>query len=338
MDLMAQYGSDEEEEEQEVSPPSSPTSHIPTSFPVHVPVVKNHISSKGSTTVVPAVGGKKKKMLDISFLPSEIQDLLTRGDYDVDSDDDQIASKKPIANNLAKPIVTTTSKPTKETASIDPLLRSLPPPKNSNTSDNYTFNKPPEKKSINPFKRNYADIDESFQNEDPTEYDYDDDAYEQDEHTKSYGEEQDEEQDETHPTSSSSFSLPATSSEQQSDLATAGNSQTNKKRKERHIEQMLMAGDTSVLGANTQVRTVAAEQHTWDAMKYSDQQQKEQLIMKKYTNDGGTKAMVQPTKIQNRRHQLSSLALRAAESEIAMLDATASRMKTKSQTQSRYGW
>jgi hypothetical protein len=335
MDLMAQYGSDEEDEDQELSPRASPVHVAPSSVSIPAPVVKNNSNTKtNSSVVLPSAGGKKKKMLDISFLPSEIQDLLTRGD--VDSDDDQIASKKPSAPAKAKVINSSSSKSTAEASIIDPLLRSLPPPKNSNSSDTYTFNKPPEKKStaaFNPFKRTYAEIDEeTYQNNiDATEFDgsYEEEGYEQS-HTESY-------EDTSHPTSSSSSSS-SHPTKHPTDLPTTLNAIQNKKRKERHIEQMLMAGDTSVLSNEAQIRDVAAEHHTWDAMKYSDQQQKEKLIMKQYTNDGGTKSMMQPTKLQNRRHQLSSLALRAAEAEIAMLDASASRMKTKSQTQSRYGW
>ncbi len=48
--------------------------------------------------------------------------------------------------------------------------------------------------------------------------------------------------------------------------------------------------------------------------------------------------MIAPSKTQNRKHQLNSLAMQAAQTELAMLDAKGSRMKSKSETQGKYGW
>jgi hypothetical protein len=44
------------------------------------------------------------------------------------------------------------------------------------------------------------------------------------------------------------------------------------------------------------------------------------------------------SKVQNRKHQLSSLAIKAAEMELAMLEKRDARGLSKAQTQGKYGW
>jgi hypothetical protein len=56
--------------------------------------------------------------------------------------------------------------------------------------------------------------------------------------------------------------------------------------------------------------------------------------MAKFTGGGGKdKMLLQPSRVQNKRHHINSLAMRAAETEIALLDAKGNRGKTKAETQ-----
>jgi proline-rich protein PRCC len=45
-----------------------------------------------------------------------------------------------------------------------------------------------------------------------------------------------------------------------------------------------------------------------------------------------------PSKVQKRKHQINSLAVSAAERELELMEARGNSMKTKSQTQAKYGW
>lgn len=48
--------------------------------------------------------------------------------------------------------------------------------------------------------------------------------------------------------------------------------------------------------------------------------------------------MIQPTKLQNRKHQINSLVFKAAETELQLLEMKTNRNRTKSETQRKYGW
>lgn len=114
-------------------------------------------------------------------------------------------------------------------------------------------------------------------------------------------------------------------------------SPVSRKKRERELEQQLLAGDLSAL---KHARVTTVDTHfDWDARNYMDGQMKEVMIRKAYAGDGGSKlAAQQPNRVENRKHQLTSLAHKAAETEIALLEARSQRAKTKSQTQSKYGW
>lgn len=63
-------------------------------------------------------------------------------------------------------------------------------------------------------------------------------------------------------------------------------------------------------------------------------------VMKAFSVSGakGEKNVMPPSKGQNKRHHINSLALSAAETELAMLDARGVRGKSKAETQAKYGW
>jgi hypothetical protein len=103
------------------------------------------------------------------------------------------------------------------------------------------------------------------------------------------------------------------------------------------LEQQLMTGNMAVLNERS-VRTVEADVSSWNADQYLNQQKEEASIAKSFGIGNAAKALNKPTQTQNRKHQLSSLAARAAQTELAMLDARGRANKSKSETQSKYGW
>jgi len=53
---------------------------------------------------------------------------------------------------------------------------------------------------------------------------------------------------------------------------------------------------------------------------------------------GESTTVYKPSKIQKRKHQINSLAYAAAERELELMEKKGSSLKTKSQTQAKYGW
>jgi hypothetical protein len=117
-------------------------------------------------------------------------------------------------------------------------------------------------------------------------------------------------------------------------------SKSKKRRKDRELEQALLSGNTVALDTftgNIAIQEVAGD-NQWDSKKYEvDMKTKReaQLINSTFHSNG---VIIPPTKLQNRRHQINSLAASAAKMELALLEARGSRMKTKAETQAKYGW
>lgn len=110
---------------------------------------------------------------------------------------------------------------------------------------------------------------------------------------------------------------------------------SHKKRKDRDFELQLMSGDLSGL-QNAPVQDITV-QHQWNEQAYTEQQQREQEVQRGF-GIGVNKSLMMVTKQQSRKHQLSSLAMKAAETELAMLEKRGNRNLTKSETQGKYGW
>lgn len=112
---------------------------------------------------------------------------------------------------------------------------------------------------------------------------------------------------------------------------------SNKRKRERDLEQQLASGN--LLVANHIVsHDVNFEQFKWNQIEYDNQTKREQELREMYSGGAQAGGGVQPSKLQNRKHQINSLAMKAAETEIKMLEVKANRVKTKSETQAKYGW
>ncbi len=110
----------------------------------------------------------------------------------------------------------------------------------------------------------------------------------------------------------------------------------NKKKRERDMEQQLMSGDLTAI-SSVPVKNIGSRSE-WNVTEYLDHQKQELMIHKSFGIGTTIKAINQPTKMQNKKHQLGSLALKAAQTELALLDARGARSKTKGETQAKYGW
>lgn len=301
----------------------------------------------------PIPGQKKRKLLDISILPEHIQKALIHGDSALgDSDDDDDRTKTSERNHGAssKNSSTNKSKSSQRDAAVDPLLAMLPAPsQNKEDSMDALFSsksKPSNStKERDGFvsKKEIHDIKNLETEELMVENIHAEEFQRPPLMTRQYTSEPDT-RDFEFPTPSTGhynqydyqpLTSDAQSVNEDSNQATYGESQ---RKRQRNLEQMLMNGNLSVLEQAAVVQDIQVGNQQWDALGYSEQKQKEAAIYKQYTSDGALKSAIQPTRQQNRKHQLTSLAMKAAETEIAMLDAHIARSKTKSQTQSRYGW
>ena len=105
------------------------------------------------------------------------------------------------------------------------------------------------------------------------------------------------------------------------------NNNNNKKKRTRDIEQQLMSGNLDAITSD-KVKDINIDRK-WNALQYSDLQQREQMVQREFGLGAVNNSFTQPTKVQNRKHQLTSLAVKAAETELALLDVRGSRLKQK---------
>lgn len=363
--LLGNYGSDEEEEiPQQEEQKTKVLSQVPSSSLSHKVNKESSLTSitpKSTTTgtlqVAHVPGQKKRKLLDISILPDHIQKALIHGASALgDSDDDDhnpnTISHKTSASFGANNARSKTAAPD----ASDPLLAMLPAPSHnkedtmdalfaSSSAHPATYPKPSSvaKSTVKPLIKRSEEVEEEDETEEvllggsigisqrgfqppllTRQYTSDPDSIDPSA-SLSHQFSQDH-----HSTYESRIDPPEYSVDHQRH----GDSQ---RKRQRNLEQMLMSGNLTALEQGASVQEIQVG-NQWDASGYSEQKQREAAIYNQYTAGGTVKAALQPTRQQNRKHQLTSLAMKAAETEIAMLDAHIARSKTKSQTQSRYGW
>lgn len=355
MDLLGDYNEDSDNE--------STSQQLVTQIPEKVPLSTNVIESNQQNK---NKNGKKRKKLDISFLPENIQAALARGDTTGDSDSDQedkptlplsshdTSSSNDLLSKLPKPrssdsgvkSLKQTGRPpvvkgeTKATVS-PPLEVNLDSGSDSDVDDLDTSILPHSQDISAKLSNPAAEIPPSIQFS-PTmtlpRFNY------------------------TLPIPSISPVVSSTFSPHETPIQISNSSSTgapqyqnmksnHNRKRDREIETSLLRGDTSLMEAESQLfddsATFAGAQlidvqhnHEWDADYYYTQQkrQKELQSIFNFKQNGGDKMMAQPTKLQNKRHQINSLVMSAAESELELLEAKGRQMKTKYETQSKYGW
>lgn len=274
--------------------------------------------------------GKKRK-LDLSYFPLEIQHALSSGNADADSDEEfdakSVSQKRTVINK-------------------DDLLMQLPMPKDYSNSGNdhsaYNFTVPKiftatlgtkptepvlEQKFIDEkvvlkrkpnFQSNYTNFSSVPK---PTTSNF----------YQSASLKPSEQVSNTELSADSNTDIPVAGESSSINFDSSG----SKKRRAREIELQLMKGDLETLNS-LPTKDIQAD-HSWDSLEYMEQQEREASIQRSFSI-GTSASMMQPTKNQNRKHQLTSLVFRAAQTELALLDAKSHRMKTKAETQRKYGW
>jgi hypothetical protein len=117
------------------------------------------------------------------------------------------------------------------------------------------------------------------------------------------------------------------------------NSKNSNRKRDREIQQQLLSGNVDVVDPNRFVDIVNPNVE-WDRTKYNEQLQRQAEVqnMFSFSAQAGNKMISQPTKNQNRKHQINSLAMSAAEYELELMEVRGARAKAKSETQAKYGW
>ena len=120
---------------------------------------------------------------------------------------------------------------------------------------------------------------------------------------------------------------------------TYGNGSIARKRRERDIEQQLISGNLdaaqSMGGGMKEMRS----NNDWNAHAYTAQKQNEAELHKAFfAGKGGEKAIAPVSKLQGRKHQINSLVMQAAKTELALLNAKGERNLSKQETRGKYGW
>lgn len=110
------------------------------------------------------------------------------------------------------------------------------------------------------------------------------------------------------------------------------------RKRNRKLESELLNGNINVV---QEKNCSVANPSKWDKEKYMEKRKYEEEIGAVYKFGGTTgslKAISQPNRLQNKKHQINSLAMAAANAEIEMYDSRGTRNKTKAETQAKYGW
>ena len=113
----------------------------------------------------------------------------------------------------------------------------------------------------------------------------------------------------------------------------------NARKRERDMQNHLLNGDVSAaMGLGGANMKELRQDTTWDDTRYREQKQRQQELQTMFGNPGGDKNIAQPTKNQSRKHHINSMVFSAAEAELELLEARGRQVKSKSETQAKYGW
>lgn len=118
--------------------------------------------------------------------------------------------------------------------------------------------------------------------------------------------------------------------------------QKGRRAREKELEKQIASGNFAVVDTMAQGVLVAPDTSTWNPHRHGHQEPKQKEIKigaLTYNSASGESQMVyQPSKTQKRKHQINSLAFTAAERELELMERRGQSMKTKAQTQAKYGW
>lgn len=288
-------------------------------------------------------GGKKVKKLDISFLPPEIQAALVRGDHMSDSESD---GEQPARKSVTETSSSATRAATAASERTRHMLKQLPKPQRD--TDSCQLSAAPKAQPLIALSGGSADVADS-----PPRscYDYSSGSGK----NVSYAPPArvsvcaapplrnlpSAVQTGQLPLPSSAILGAAPPPHQQHysappSSASATNSKSSRKR-EREIQQELLNGNVAVVQQSKFV-DVSSDGKGWDSSTYNERQRREAEVASMFGQKAGANMIAQPTKAQNRKHQINSLAMSAASVELDLMEARGARSKSKSETQAKYGW
>ncbi len=110
--------------------------------------------------------------------------------------------------------------------------------------------------------------------------------------------------------------------------------------RDRDPEREIAAGNFEVLSGQTAV-VYQPDTSNWNPQCDAAQENKKDIMIPsvRYNpSTGQSETTYKPSKLQKRKHQLNSLAYTAAERELELMDRKGHALKTKAQTQAKYGW
>ena len=373
MDSFLAYGSSDDEEDtitKSTTPEIKPIEISKSNDAKNSQLIKNNEINKT---------GPKKRRIDISILPKEIQDALTRGVGAHDSDDEEM-----FGTSKQNVIKASTTIPV-DNKNI--LLNMLPKPKSGFSSEVVSKSNEIEKNNLpvqtskesHPLLLKVENTQDFSLKRQITENEIDglDIEEEQDENDNKNGSMFDLGPSTVNSSvnyvpmkvqsapfaissapvtsipiteiSKTSFndlfesqSLPLTStSKTQSQLRMNQNESiinNNSRKRNREFEESLLRGDTNAIDSlnATEIET----NNEWNVNEYSTRLQHENELKSSYNfgQNGSNNVIIQPNKLQNRRHQINSLAANAQEMEIKLLDSKLARNQGKAQASAKYGW
>mmetsp|Transcript_54042 Transcript_54042/g.123161 ORF Transcript_54042/g.123161 Transcript_54042/m.123161 type:complete len:418 (+) Transcript_54042:32-1285(+) len=114
-----------------------------------------------------------------------------------------------------------------------------------------------------------------------------------------------------------------------------------KKMRERDLERSLAHGNFDALGQGQAQILYQPDTANWNPHRNGAQIKTKEVKIAHVQYDvstGETSTVYKPTKVQKRKHQINSLAHAAVERELELMEAKGNALKTKAQTQAKYGW
>lgn len=116
-------------------------------------------------------------------------------------------------------------------------------------------------------------------------------------------------------------------------LANFDQKNINKRRRNaRDTEYSLLNGNIDVLKDGKFKEIDSSVINKWDVVTYLAQQELETELQASLVDSNI------PTRTQNRKHQINSLAVQAAKMELSLLEAKGTKNRSKYETQAKYGW
>lgn len=112
--------------------------------------------------------------------------------------------------------------------------------------------------------------------------------------------------------------------------------------RDRDLERHLEAGNFDALGKGEASVLLQPDTSAWNPHRNgaADTKQSEVKIasLSYDPRTGESTTSFNPSKVQKRKHQINSLAVSAAQRELELMEKKGNSLKTKAQTQAKYGW